>query len=150
MVPVLIACVAVCAAVAAFAVYKLTAKQPTAQPSSAPRTAAAAAVPDKVWPVPKPEQFAIDVKILEKKCFGSAGCIVKFKIQPSYSGPELEVGSVWDVTYEIKGGEDVQINTFELEGTSEGYAARFQSEESIDTRRSSDKLTAVATFVSER
>lgn len=37
--------------------------------------------------LPKPADFTIAVKVLEKKCFGSAGCNVTYQIDPKYTGP---------------------------------------------------------------
>ncbi|MDQ4104035.1 MAG: hypothetical protein M3186_10110 [Actinomycetota bacterium] len=36
--------------------------------------------------LPAPEDFAIGVKILEKQCFGSAGCSIGYQIDPRYTG----------------------------------------------------------------
>lgn len=49
------------------------------------------------------------------------------------------------MTYEVKGAEDPIINTFEVTGDS----ASVRQEETASTKRSGDKLTAVATDVSE-
>jgi hypothetical protein len=35
---------------------------------------------------PRKSDFEIGIKILEKKCFGSAGCSVTYRIKPSASG----------------------------------------------------------------
>jgi hypothetical protein len=36
--------------------------------------------------LPRKSDFEIGIKILEKKCFGSAGCSVTYRIKPSTSG----------------------------------------------------------------
>ena len=106
--------------------------------------------PAKVWPSPKPEDFILHVKILEKDCFGSAGCNLTYKIEPAYTGPALEPGARWDVTYEITGGDDDEISTFEFGGTDTGYVSYVPREERISTPRSSSALKATVTIVSDR
>lgn len=86
------------------------------------------------------DDFKVGVKVLKKKCYGSAGCNVTFRIVPKYVGvlPLPETGTI-EVTYEVKGGEDPLVNTFTIEGGSASYDA----EELIGTRKSSAKLKAV-------
>lgn len=95
--------------------------------------------------LPKPADFKIRVKILEKQCFGSAGCLVTYQIDPTYEGTaETPDDRTISVIYEVRGGEDgPQINTFTITGDT----AEFDAEESISTTSSSQKLTAKATEV---
>ncbi len=61
----------------------------TAQKTPAPATSyAAPSTYDYAAsrPLPKPSDFTIDVKILEKKCYGSAGCLVRYRIEPTHVG----------------------------------------------------------------
>jgi hypothetical protein len=37
---------------------------------------------------PRKSDFDIGIKILEKKCFGSAGCSVTYRIKPRYVGTQ--------------------------------------------------------------
>jgi hypothetical protein len=37
---------------------------------------------------PRKSDFEIGIKILEKKCFGSAGCSVTYRIKPEYVGTQ--------------------------------------------------------------
>lgn len=93
-----------------------------------------------------PSDFEIDLKIKEKKCFGSAGCIVTYEIDPRYSGGSVEDlgdGS-WDVTYEVTGGEDGPIvNTF----TVDSGQVSFDGEEIAGTSSQGVELAARATEV---
>lgn len=106
----------------------------TAEPSPSPATSEN---------LPSPEDFVIDLRTIEKKCFGSAGCNVTVSIDPTYVG----TGSLPDafkVTYEIRGGEDgPQVNTFSVEGDTVSY----DGEERISTSSSDAELEAVATDV---
>lgn len=90
------------------------------------------------------DDFKVGIKILEKKCFGSAGCNVSFRIVPEYVGvwPLPETGTV-EITYEVKGGEGPLINTF----TIEDGTAHYDSQERIGTSKSSAKLKAKVTDV---
>jgi len=116
------------------------------EPASAPiaSTASPAAEPEPAGEVtPKPSHFHISIRTLKKSCFGSAGCNITYQINPAYVGPPLADDQTVTVTYEVRGGEDPQINSFELEGTR----ASFSEEESISTPSSSSKLRAVVTEV---
>lgn len=94
----------------------------------------------------QPSDFEISLKILRKKCFGSAGCNVTYRIDPTYVGiePIPDTGTV-EVTYVVKGLEDGDaINTF----TIEGEKASYQSEEDGSVASSKTKLTGKVTAVS--
>jgi hypothetical protein len=114
----------------------------------APAAPAVEAPPAKIWPEPLAANIKLTVKVLKKECFGSAGCLVTYTIEPEYSGSALEPGKVWDITYEVSGAEDPIVNTLELEGMAEGYRYRTEREESTQTPRSSSVLTAKVTAVS--
>lgn len=107
-----------------------------AEASASAAAAAAAAAP------PKAEDFNIAVVVLEKQCFGSAGCNVTFRIDPSYTGS----GSATDVevTFEVLGGDDAYIDTFTID--SEGTAT-FTSEATVGTPSANAELTAKVTAV---
>lgn len=95
--------------------------------------------------LPAPSDFAISVKILSKQCFGSAGCVVSYQINPSYVGSTGLTDTPLTVVYEVKGGQDGPvINNFTVTGTS----ARFPKQEVVQTVSSGTVLTATATSVS--
>lgn len=95
----------------------------------------------------EPSDFTIGIKIREKQCFGSAGCNITYRINPSYTGTEpLPDTGVIEISYTVTGDESGPIqNTFTIDG--EG-AARFDKEESASTKANSVKLKAKATDVS--
>lgn len=96
--------------------------------------------------VPVAKDFKLTVKTLSKKCFGSAGCNVTFRVLVAYSGPTLDPSTSYEVTYEVRGGEDgASVNTL----TVEGDQSTVQDEEFVSTPSSKTKLTAVVTSVDE-
>lgn len=94
-------------------------------------------------PTPQPEHFQISIRILKKQCFGSAGCVITYQIDPVYIGPPLDDDDAVMVTYEVRGGDELQINSFTLAGSR----ATFDDKEVIQTPSSSSKLRAVVTDV---
>lgn len=101
--------------------------------------------PDEPPYTPKPDDFELSVKTLEKSCFGSAGCSITYRIELSYDGVPLNDDYTWELTYEMKGAEDPRINTLRVSG--EEYWV--DEEEFASTASSSDELEAVVTDVSE-
>lgn len=96
-----------------------------------------------VQQTPEPSDFKLSIRILEKKCFGSAGCNITYRINPAYTGPSLADDQELTVTYKVTGGDDPQINSFEMVGTE----ASFDSKEFISTPSSGSKLKATVTDV---
>lgn len=93
---------------------------------------------------PTPDDFELDVKILERQCFGSAGCNVTYRVELGYGGPTLDPDTTYDITYEVRGVEDgPAINT--LTATGDQYEA--DAEEFAMTSSPSRKLRAVVTDV---
>lgn len=91
-----------------------------------------------------PRNIKIGIKTREKTCFGSAGCNVTVQIDPDYAGnQDVSTGS-WEITYEIRGGEDgPAIETMTLiDGTF-----TFPEEQFLSTSSSGARLEAVATEV---
>lgn len=115
--------------------------------AAAPTTASATTAPAFLaYDTPTKSDFKLKVKVLKKQCFGSAGCNITYRIGVTYTGDgDLDPSKTYEVTYQVKGAEDPIINTFEVTGDS----ASVQEEEMASTKRSSDKLTAVVTDVSE-
>lgn len=88
----------------------------TSEEAASPETVAED-VPDPEPTTFAPKDFELKVKTLSKECFGSAGCLIEYRVVPTYLGVEsdLESASV-EVTYKVTGGSDgPQIGTFMLE-----------------------------------
>lgn len=95
--------------------------------------------------VPTKNDFKLTVKILKKECFGSAGCNITYRVQVSYEGQPLNPSETWEVTYEVRGGEDGPvINTF----TVNGDQASVDERENLSTSSASSRLSVVVTDVS--
>jgi hypothetical protein len=91
-----------------------------------------------------PSDFTIKLRIKSKECFGSAGCDLTYQINPQYNGVEDISSGTWEVTYEVRGGQDgPQVNTFTLDNGQ----ASFDDSESIQTASSGTKLRAKVTSV---
>ncbi|HEX6970398.1 MAG TPA: hypothetical protein VF174_16520 [Micromonosporaceae bacterium] len=118
---------------------------PAAGAPAPTRAARTTQPPPITYYTPTKDDFTLDVKILKKECFGSAGCNITYRIEVAYSGGTLDPYKTYEVTYEVKGAEDPIVNTLEVTGDM----ASVEQEERAGTRRSSDKLTAVVTDVSE-
>lgn len=93
--------------------------------------------------LPTPDQFQIDVIILDEKCFGSAGCRVKYQLKPTYIGPGSLSGTKLTVLYQVDGGSQPQIGNFKI--VNGEYSVDRQT--SIDTDSESSTLTAKATQI---
>ena len=95
---------------------------------------------------PKKSDFEIEIKILEKTCFGSTGCSISYRIKPKYVGTQElpDVGTV-EVSYRVTGDESgPRQNTFEIVGGQ----AEFDQEEFAGTRSSGTVLKAKVIEVS--
>lgn len=96
---------------------------------------------------PKPEDFTLTIKVLEKQCFGSAGCNVTFRIELAYSGPTLSPSRTYEITYRVDGTDESEyVNTL----TVTGDQYRTQDREMVSTKSSKSVLTVVVTSVAER
>jgi len=125
-----------------------------ATPTTRGAQTAAAAAPEPTKATYTPlagKDIALTVKTMSKECFGSAGCLVTFNIDIAYKGGPVEPGSVWDVTYEVRGGEEPLIDTMEMTFDDTGIHGRalVEREQLIQTPKSTSKLTAVVTAVAE-
>lgn len=92
----------------------------------------------------KPKDFRLTVKITGKQCFGSAGCLIDYKIVVSNAAALYYDPSVtYDVTFEVRGGEDGPvIDTTEMTGTSYDVPTGH-----VSTSSSKAKITAKVTAV---
>lgn len=120
-----------------------TSSGPASTQPTATAPAADLATPEVVT-TPQPDDFELEVKVLKKQCFGTAGCNITYRIDPTYTGTGYADDVKWRVIYEVTGVEDgPQINSFTLLGEQIEYT----SEESASTSSSSAKLRAKVTEV---
>lgn len=102
------------------------------------------AVEEEPPPTLTAEDFTIELKILSKRCFGSAGCNLTYTIDPVYLGAESLDDVSATVTYEVLGGDSgPQINSFTLDSD----VITYQEKEFISTPSSSTELEVEVTDV---
>lgn len=97
-------------------------------------------------PAPAPitiADFRVDIQVIERKCFGSAGCLFQYTINPVLLRPASDYKGSYTVVYDVVGGEEVQTLNFELRGTT----ATFDKQEHISVSSSDSVLTANITSV---
>jgi hypothetical protein len=54
---------------------------------------------------PAATDFKVTAQITEKTCYGKAGCAVTWQPVIVYSGPAIEAGQTWTVSYKVSGLE---------------------------------------------
>ena len=114
--------------------------------TAAPQPAAVASTPaEKPAVKPAVKDFKVAVKVTQKQCFGSAGCNVTFRIDPSYTGPAIPADQTYEVVYEIRGGDEPLRNRFTITGDT----ATYDQDEMIGTKTSKAVLTAIVVEVNE-
>lgn len=93
---------------------------------------------------PVAESFQVTVKVVRRKCFGSAGCNVTFKIELSQvRGGTLDPDVTYELTYEVRGGKDPFTDTITVLGSH----YEIPDEELIQTSGPNKQLTAVVMSV---
>lgn len=117
-----------------------TTTRPTASTAS---TASTTTAPPHV---PTPADFTIEIIELERSCFGSAGCNIVYRINPSYIGPPVSGADskTYTVIYEVQGGDSPKTANFKITKTE----ARFSEQDNISTPPN-PTLTAVPVRVIE-
>lgn len=91
------------------------------------------------------KDIKLTVKVLERQCFGSAGCNVQFRINTLTYTVDLDPEATYEVTYSYKGLEDPVENRLTLDGSTGRY--EFEETEFGQTANRSAKITAVVTGV---
>lgn len=117
-----------------------------AQTSAAPGASATTAwsPPANVYATPVPGDFTLTVVELSRKCFGSAGCNVTFSIQlANVSGNTFDPAKSYKIVYAINEAEDTYSNNLTITGTQYSY----RSEEFVQVKNKSTKLTATITAI---
>jgi hypothetical protein len=104
-------------------------------PSPAPSTTKTPAV---TYHQPSPDDFTLKVRTLKQENFGSAGSLVTYRVNASWTTP-LDPAVTHEVTHEVYGAEDGTItNTTTVTGDSYEHAR----EETASTPSASTKLRA--------
>lgn len=118
--------------------------------SGAGSTAGASApapVPSTKRYTPKATDFKMSIKMLDKQCFGSAGCNISFRlVDLKYSGEKLPADETYEISYEIKGLQDPMQGTFEMQGD---LSYSVSKEEFGQTKNSKAKPSVTITEISE-
>ncbi|HHV20802.1 MAG TPA: hypothetical protein GXZ30_04585 [Propionibacterium sp.] len=97
-------------------------------------------------PTPSPERtysasdWTLQVEILRKQCFGSAGCNIRYQVEPVWAGSGAVPTGNTRLTYKVDGAESETIGTIEINGPKANVR-----EESASTAEESDVLTATVT-----
>ncbi|AUH68591.1 MULTISPECIES: hypothetical protein [Gordonia] len=90
--------------------------------------------------------FSLSVLTEEKKCFGSAGCLVTISLEPTFKGASsVLTDRSFKVLYEIDGGEDPILDKFTMVGTQ----VTIDQSTSVETPSSDTEVTARVTQVVE-
>ncbi|MCF8611681.1 hypothetical protein L5G28_16165 [Gordonia sp. HY285] len=90
--------------------------------------------------------FSLEVLTEEKKCFGSAGCLLSVSISPTFNGvSSILEGRSFKVLYEVNGGEEPILDRFTMIGTR----VRIDETLSVQTDSSDAVVTAEVTQVIE-
>jgi hypothetical protein len=108
-------------------------------------SATASEAPTPTGPAPTPADFTIAVIETQKNCYGSAGCNVTYRIDPTFLGVAPDASQSFTVIYELTGGKDPETGSFEMQGTKYNRP----SERMISTDSSGAVLTATVTQVLE-
>lgn len=118
--------------------------RPLASVSPSPVTAKAPApIPPSEYQ-PRPEDFTLAIKVLDKQCFGSAGCNIQYRVDFAEIDSRVPDDASFEVTYVVKGGEDEAVGTIAVDGGQ--YSA---PEDIASTKSAAKKLTVTVTSVEE-
>lgn len=91
--------------------------------------------------------FVLKVNVLEKSCFGSAGCNVTYRMDVAYTGAvALDPHITYEITFEVKGTKDQKIGTLTVTGTEFHTDER----EIVQITSSGKTLTAEITGIKAR
>lgn len=95
---------------------------------------------------PAPADFLVDVIVTEQKCFGSAGCIYHYTINPQYLSA-TPLPDKTTVVFTVTGGDQDQIGNFTID--SDGTAT-FDRETNIDGPEGADLRATVTKVIPGR
>lgn len=102
-------------------------------------------VPKAPAHVPTAKDIVLKIKVTKKQCFGTAGCLVDFRIDTlTYNGEAMDKGKTYEVIYEVKGLKDPYTNTLTLNGDG---TFEYEKEENGQTSTTTVSLKANVTSV---
>lgn len=117
----------------------------SASPSKTPWAVQNTSAPQRQKHTPIAAEIKLTIKVTKKQCFGSAGCLVDFRIDKlSYIGEPMDESKSYEVIYEVTGLKDPYTNTLTLNGNGE---FEYQQSEDGQTKTTSVKLAAKVTSV---
>lgn len=119
-----------------------SAKDVSTGTSVAPAKGKPQPTPSKHHPIP--QEITLAVKVTSKKCFGSAGCNLEFRINElKYIGEPMDPDASYEVSYTYKGLEDPMEGTLTLYGNG-----KFEvSDTEFGSAKKTAKITATVTAV---
>ncbi len=97
------------------------------------------ATPSRVASPPTPADFVVGVVVTEQKCFGSAGCVYRYTIDPQYVSTNPLPGKT-TVIFKVSGGDQEQIGNFTIDADG---TATFDRESTIDGPEGASLLATV-------
>ncbi|HEX9429746.1 MAG TPA: hypothetical protein VF944_05160 [Candidatus Bathyarchaeia archaeon] len=99
---------------------------------------------------PTKDDFKLAVKTLSTECFGSAGCLLTFRVDIDHRNDKpLDPYKWYDVTYKVTGGDEPLTDTIEVTGDAEeGYFNLLRDTENTIEASANAGLKAVTTSVS--
>lgn len=117
-------------------------------PAPATTEATETTPPEPAYRTPTKSDFVVSVRNTSKDCFGSAGCIIDYKVKASVKhGADLDPDQSYDVTFDVRGDEDGPITgTFTVQN---GEVSSYDLEGVASTGSSGTKLTVKVTNVDE-
>ena len=104
--------------------------------SAAATSSATTSATPTVYDIPiTPDDFRMNIEVLEKKCFGSAGCVVEFSVRPTLlTSSKYVEGRRFRVVYEILGTDDEMTELAECRGhvtTNEAFVFDNQDADAV-------------------
>lgn len=116
----------------------------TAPPASAAPASASTTAP--TYDTPQPKDFKLTVKTRKKECFGSAGCLVTYQVDATWT-KTFDPSITYELIYVVRGDEDgPAFNIMTITGDEFTHA----TEETASTPSSKTKLTATTSSVEEK
>lgn len=110
-----------------------------------------AATPAKQYAPPTAADFTLALKVVEKHCFGSAGCNLTFDVDLTYNGAGVKPFSAWDITYDVAGAEDPMTNTITVTFDGTGVHGTYQTRnETVQIAQHANNPTLKVTSVTGR